>query len=120
MQIIARFRPSTLHVGVLRRDLFVCGTGMLSLLAALGSGAAAAPTLGASSGLTMTTFGNSALHGAPLTNKTVPNLELSVPLSATVGSAEVTGSLTFDKDVSEASMTLFPQLIISRSSRCDR
>ena len=72
--------------------------GMLSLLAALGSGAAAAPTLGASSGLTMTTFGNSALHGAPLTNKTVPNLELSVPLSATVGSAEVTGSLTFDKE----------------------
>ena len=38
------------------------------------------------------------MHGRPLSNTTVENLELSVPLSPTVGSAEVTGSVSFDKD----------------------
>jgi hypothetical protein len=61
--------------------------------AALVTGAeAAAP---AASGLNMVTYGNTALSGKPLTNATILGLELTVPLSSTVGSAEVTGTVTF-------------------------
>ena len=49
------------------------------------------------SGLTMTTFENSAMAGTPSTNLTVPSLDLTVPFSKTVGSAEVVGTLTFSK-----------------------
>ena len=45
----------------------------------------------------MTTFGNSALYGAPLSNTTVPGLELQLPFSETVGSVEVTGTVRFTK-----------------------
>jgi len=65
----------------------------LLLLAGVANAAAA-------SGLTMNTFGNSAMHGAPLKSSTISSLsKLSVPLSATTGSAEITGTLTF-KDAS--------------------
>ena len=69
--------------------------GVINLLLAL----AAAHAEPAASGMTLCTYGNSAMHGRPQTNTTVNDLELSVPLSPTIGSAEVTGSVSFDKDI---------------------
>ena len=74
---------------------------MMAAALALNVLAGAAPgalTAAGATGLTMTTFSNSAMTGAPATNTTVPGLQLSVPLSATVGSAEITGTLTFTKE----------------------
>jgi hypothetical protein len=83
---------------------------LLIVACAVGLAVQAEPT---TSGVTMTTFGNSAMHGTPLTNTTVPNLELSVPLSPTVGSAEITASLTFDKDIMVAFNCTFGEGIIA-------
>jgi hypothetical protein len=59
-------------------------------IVAEGPGAAAA-----AAGLTLETYTNAAMSGSPLATTTVSSLDLSVPLSSTVGSAEVTGTLTY-------------------------
>lgn len=48
--------------------------------------------------LSVSLFGNSALHGPATTNNTVKSLDLEIPLSASVGSAEVTGEQPSDCD----------------------
>jgi putative isomerase len=78
-----------------RRATMLRTAAAAMLLAGLARAAPAAP---AAAGLTMTTYGNTAITGTPLTNTTVPGLDLTVPFSSTVGSAEVTGVVTFAKE----------------------